>query len=506
MKRILFAIFVLALFALIIYSGHDFQERSIEREREKAREQVNTTRPSLGWTAPARAANAPLPMPASLPLRSAEPAQPSPITAVAASDPGPQTDTTIDAGLPLPASRADAVVTQPDGRSPAALVTSDVAERTPWSSRSLTKSTSNKKPDEAPEESSGQVVLRPSLSPDEPGAKKAIPLTANVLGYHQFSRAGGVPSANPYNMSEATFTAEMQWLHENGYRVIPLSDLIRYLKGEIGLPNRSVVITIDDGYRSALTVAAPILKKYGYPWTFFIYPDFVGASANAVTWQNLLELQTDGVDIESHTKSHPFLTRRDGRDDEAYDAWLNDELAGSKETLEKKLGKKVIALAYPYGNYNAQVEAKALQAGYEAIFTVSSNAVHLNTPLKSIGRYIITKPVEGLFHNYLKQTSLSISDIKPAPGEIDPESRPKISVVLGYAGTIDPKSVIAEIDGMGKVPADFDPATQVVRIYLQRDLTQRVIHIKVHARDQQSQEPCSASWYFYYDKGTGTAQ
>src|ERR1700748_2184977 len=162
----------------------------------------------------------------------------------------------------------------------------------------------------------------------------------------------------------------MKYLHDNGYHVIPMSDLLKFLRHEIGLPPNSVVITIDDGYKSPIVYAEPILKKYGYPWTYFVYPDFitVNEGKGAASWNDLLALQADGVDIESHSMTHPQLPKHTQKwkgsvhllSPEEYDEWLTNETSGSKAILEQKLGKPIVALAYPYGAYNKEVEAKAI--------------------------------------------------------------------------------------------------------------------------------------------------
>jgi hypothetical protein len=97
---------------------------------------------------------------------------------------------------------------------------------------------------------------------------------AIILGFHQFT-GPGVPSKNIYSMSQDVFAGEMKYLHDNGYNVVPLSDVVRFVKHEIGLPPNAVAITIDDGYKSAINYAAPVLKQYNYPWTFFVYPQFI---------------------------------------------------------------------------------------------------------------------------------------------------------------------------------------------------------------------------------------
>jgi peptidoglycan/xylan/chitin deacetylase (PgdA/CDA1 family) len=81
----------------------------------------------------------------------------------------------------------------------------------------------------------------------------------------------------------------MEYLAQNGYRVITMKQLERFLEGKEPLPKKTVVITIDDGYRATYQVAFPILKKYGFPATVYLYSDFVGA-ADAMTWAQMQEM------------------------------------------------------------------------------------------------------------------------------------------------------------------------------------------------------------------------
>ena len=101
------------------------------------------------------------------------------------------------------------------------------------------------------------------------------------------------------------------------------------------------------------SVAWPILKKFGYPFTMFIYTDYVKggpkSGGQSISWEQLAEMRDAGVDIQSHTVSHSSLNAKKGKTDEQYQAWLKSELAGSKELLEKNLGIQVKAIAYPYG-------------------------------------------------------------------------------------------------------------------------------------------------------------
>jgi hypothetical protein len=211
------------------------------------------------------------------------------------------------------------------------------------------------------------------------------------------------------------------------------------------------------------------------------------------------------VDIQSHSKSHPFLTRRQGKTAAEYEKWLLDELRGSKETIEKKLGQPVTALAYPYGDWNQHVEEVARAAGYEGIFTVAGNPVTKITPTTRIGRFIITKQNENQFASILRQAAMTLSEVSPAPGGAVTEARPVIEAVLGFPGLIDPASVQAEVTGVHKVTLDFDPAHRRLRIYLSSDLTQRETYVRVKAADKDTGETRQATWQFNYEKGRPAA-
>jgi peptidoglycan/xylan/chitin deacetylase (PgdA/CDA1 family) len=341
------------------------------------------------------------------------------------------------------------------------------------------------------------------------GRAAGVEASVIVLLYHQFTASNvHAPPKMQWTMNVDVFASEMKYIHDNGYHVIPMSDLIKFLHHEIGLPPNSVVITIDDGYKSAVVYAAPILKQYGYPWTFFIYPDFVTVAEGkgAVSWNDLLALQADGVDIESHSMTHPQLPKHTQKwkgsihalSPEEYDEWLTNETLGSKTELEQKMGKPILCFAYPYGAYNKEVEAKSIAAGYQYIFTVADNPVRSSTDPHSIGRYTITQGVEKNFAAYLRQGALGLADADPAPGTTTSNPRPVITAVLGYAGTLDPNSIETEVRDYGVVKHDFDPKTSTIRLYLPRDLIQPVNLVNIRVKDAQSGQVMVANWHFNY--------
>jgi len=188
-----------------------------------------------------------------------------------------------------------------------------------------------------------------------------------ILCYHRFNE----DCANPLCMPRSNFERQLSYLHEHGYRTISLKQLSAFLDYREAIPRKSVIITIDDGYRSVYTIAYPLLKKYGFTATLFIYTDFVGVSRNALTWEHLRELKAPGFEIGSHTISHSDLTKQAPEEDEkAYHARLHNELLRSKQILDQRLDQNTVFLAYPYGRFNDSVIKLTKQAGYKLAVSV----------------------------------------------------------------------------------------------------------------------------------------
>jgi Polysaccharide deacetylase len=138
-----------------------------------------------------------------------------------------------------------------------------------------------------------------------------------VLLYHRFEDrpAGLVTTPND-------FRAQMKALKDNGISVISMQDLLAWRNGKKAIPSKSAVITIDDEWNSQYYVAWPILKEFGYPFTLFIYTQWVNTGGKAMTWDQLAEMRDAGVDIEAHTVSHHDLRHAPRRLD--YTTWLHN--------------------------------------------------------------------------------------------------------------------------------------------------------------------------------------
>jgi len=193
---------------------------------------------------------------------------------------------------------------------------------------------------------------------------QAIP----ILCYHRFG-----PNRSAMTIAPAAFEAQMEYLAQNGYRVITMKQLERFLEGNEPLPKKTVVITIDDGYRATYQVAFPILKKYGFPATVYLYSDFVGA-ADAMTWPQMQEMVRSGlIEIQPHSKTHPNLTvRLPGETEAKYQERVRREVEAPIAAIQDRLSTPSFSYAYPYGDVNETVVDLLTRQGVHLGVTVTS--------------------------------------------------------------------------------------------------------------------------------------
>jgi peptidoglycan/xylan/chitin deacetylase (PgdA/CDA1 family) len=191
-----------------------------------------------------------------------------------------------------------------------------------------------------------------------------------ILCYHRIDGSRGKVSVTPEQ-----FEAQLDWLRANDYHVVRLADLEAFMAGRQPLPQRSVVLTFDDGYESVFSRAFPLLKRHGMPATVFVYTDFIGAR-DALSWADLEEMLRSGlVDVQAHSKSHVNLVEL-AREQSGppYRERLESELKLPRALIERRLGAAgadVRDFAYPYGEANPAVLDAMRREGYVLGLTVT---------------------------------------------------------------------------------------------------------------------------------------
>jgi peptidoglycan/xylan/chitin deacetylase (PgdA/CDA1 family) len=214
-----------------------------------------------------------------------------------------------------------------------------------------------------------------------------------VLCYHHFAENCDSSLCTP----PSVFERQMRFLKEEGYSVISTAELVEFLAFRRAIPRKAVVINLDDGYRSTYEIAYPILKKYGFTATFFIYTSFIGASKNALTWDQLKALKADGFEVGSHSVTHADLSKKmAGESDKEYVARIKRELLVSKQILDDKLNQNTHYIAFPYGEFSPVLLKLCEEAGYRVGFSVKSGGnPFFSEPLTLKRDQILKKDMES---------------------------------------------------------------------------------------------------------------
>lgn len=215
---------------------------------------------------------------------------------------------------------------------------------------------------------------------------------APILVYHRF----GPTAADSMTVRTAAFAAQLEFLKDHGYTVVPLRQLVERVKGgQRRLPDNAVAITVDDGHRSVYTEMLPLVRRHGIPVTLFIYPSAISNAGYALTWPQLAELKQSGLfDIQSHTYWHPNFKQEKRRlSADAYRDLVRVQLVKPRRVLAQRLGIEADLLAWPFGIYDEELMAAAAAAGYVAAFSIERRHPRSSDRPLALPRYLMTDAV-----------------------------------------------------------------------------------------------------------------
>lgn len=200
-----------------------------------------------------------------------------------------------------------------------------------------------------------------------------------ILGYHKVGPPAPGSWETWFSVPEDVFASQLTVLRDGGWEPVDGGTFLRGLVDPETLPERAALITFDDGYRSVLEVALPLLEDFGYPAVIFVPTDYVGRTnlfdgddepqEPLCDWDDLRELARRGVAVESHGASHRTFSELTHPECAA-------ELEGSKATLEDALGQAVQLFAYPYGD-DGGAAPQVREAGYRAAFVYGGGPISM---------------------------------------------------------------------------------------------------------------------------------
>ena len=227
---------------------------------------------------------------------------------------------------------------------------------------------------------------------------------AAVFCYHDFVtdpavRAAIPPAHRPYVLTEGELAAHLAALDGPGYRASRLADVVR----DPGAGR--FVLSFDDGHVSNHRVAYPLLAARGWPGCFFIIAGQVGAS-DSMDWPQLRELADGGMEIGSHSLTHPFMHELSLDE-------IRREFGESKRRLEDGIGRPVTLASLPRGSAVAGIGTVLADLGYEAFCTSEPGIIDDSTDRFAIPRIAVKRSTSTtLLQNVLEGGALTLAGLR----------------------------------------------------------------------------------------------
>ena len=246
--------------------------------------------------------------------------------------------------------------------------------------------------------------------------------SAVVLVYHRF----GEDNFPLTNITIEQFEAHISELKNGDFTIMSLPDIINRQRSGERLPSRTVGISIDDAYQSIYDEAWPRLKDAGFPFTLFVSTDPIDAGYDGVmSWNQIREMQKDGVTIGAHTSSHLHMNFQSPKR-------LYNELNHSNNRFKEELGDIPTLFAYPYGETSLTIETIVKETGYVAAFGQHSGAFSGDDNPFNLPRFPMNEKYGniGRFKTAINSLALSVIDITPLDSLISNENPPAMGFTL----------------------------------------------------------------------------
>lgn len=232
-----------------------------------------------------------------------------------------------------------------------------------------------------------------------------------VLQYHHVSEE--TPFLTSIKPDE--FEAHLDYLVQQKFDVISLSAFLERMKKGQLTSQKTAVITFDDAYTSIHDVAWPLLKERNFPFSVFVNTEAVDQKLrHSMTWSQMKAMAEQGVEFANHTSSHLHMIRKlDGETDKAWLSRIKAEIQSAENKIEQELGQSHKALAYPFGEYNPQIQALLKRMGYVG-FAQHSGAVGVMSDLQAIPRFPFGGYYTSLddFVTKVNALALPVNDVK----------------------------------------------------------------------------------------------
>ncbi|MEF8984984.1 MAG: polysaccharide deacetylase family protein [Bacteroidales bacterium] len=246
----------------------------------------------------------------------------------------------------------------------------------------------------------------------------------NCFTYHRFGEQK-YPSTN---IDTELFEQHLKFLHENDYTVLTFGEALDKLKSSDKVPEKTVVLTVDDGYKSFKTDAVPLLEKYGFSATVFLCTQYVGKSGY-LSWDDIRALQDKGYEFGNHSHSHDhFLNYSDERTREEF----KKDLAQAEQIFQRELGYKPDFYCYPYGEYNPDIQNILRENGYQAGAAQKSGVIRTGSDVYALPRFPMNSNYGEIskFRSKARMKALPVIEKEPENPEIKNTNPPQLTLQI----------------------------------------------------------------------------
>ncbi len=272
------------------------------------------------------------------------------------------------------------------------------------------------------------------------------------LIYHRFGE-NNIPSTN---IRLEQFRAHLDYLKTGSFEVISLQQAHDFLEAGAQLPNKAVLITIDDAYLSVYTEAYPLLQEYDFPFTVFVATDPVDLKLNGyMSWDQMREMQANGVSFANHSATHEsLLLRLQGEQKSDWLKRIETDIDKSMARLSEELDPFTGVFAYPYGEFNVQTGNLLRRKGYIA-FGQQSGAIGGLSDHRWLPRFPMNESYGEINDFRTKVSSLPLPVISVDPEDhFTNDRRPKLNIKLDETeGRIE--ELACYVSGQGHVPIEW---------------------------------------------------
>jgi peptidoglycan/xylan/chitin deacetylase (PgdA/CDA1 family) len=224
-------------------------------------------------------------------------------------------------------------------------------------------------------------------------SKVELAKSISILSYHHLLKNEENPFPNNDSvLSVENFQEQMKYLHDKNFNAITLDELEKFLRGEIKLPQNSIVITFDDGYKSNYIYAYPVLKEYGFKASIFMITKLITneptkfdpKTLQYLSWKEMKEAK-DVFEYASHTND---LHRLDAKNKSFLVVQPKDVVYADLKKTQELL--ETTYLAYPYGQYTKNTMSILNDLNFKMAFTTKSGTVKPGNDMLKLKRYVIS--------------------------------------------------------------------------------------------------------------------